>query len=63
MLGARVYEPEDYDEAIRLVAAGAFDARKLITSVKPLDQIQSAFEELAGSPTSMKTLLSCGEEA
>lgn len=61
MLGARVYEPEDYDEAIRLIASGEFDARGLITGVRPLAEIQSAFEELAGNPESMKTLIRCGE--
>ncbi len=63
MLGARVYEPQDYDEAIRLVADGAIDARKLITSIKPLDDIQGAFDELADSSASMKTLIRCGAEA
>jgi len=59
MIGARVYEPEDYDEAIRLVADGAIDSKQLITSVQQLTDIQSAFDELAGNPKAMKTLIEC----
>ncbi|MGB0867305.1 MAG: zinc-dependent alcohol dehydrogenase, partial [Granulosicoccaceae bacterium] len=59
MLGARVYEPEDYDEAIRLVSEQAIDAKRLITSVQPLAEIQGAFDELANDPKAMKTLIQC----
>ena len=61
MIGARVYEPEDYDEAIRMVAAEEIDSKRLITSVQKLSDIQSAFEELAQSPTAMKTLIQCSD--
>jgi len=60
MIGARVYEPEDYDEAIKLVADGAIDSKRLITGVQKLPDIQSAFDELAGNPQAMKTLIDCG---
>jgi len=63
MLGARVYEPEDYDEAIRLVAEEKIDSKKLITSVQPLSVIQAAFEELTANPQAMKTLIQCSPEA
>lgn len=63
MLGARVYEPEDYDAAIKLVAEEKIDSKKLITSVQTLSDIQSAFEELAGNPQAMKTLIQCSPEA
>lgn len=59
MIGARVYEPEDYDEAIRLVADESIGTERLITSVQQLSGIQSAFEELAGNPKAMKTLIQC----
>lgn len=62
MIGARVYEPEDYDEAIKLVAEEKIDSKKLITSVQSLSDIQSAFEELAGNPQAMKTLIQCSPE-
>jgi len=59
MLGARVYEPEDYDKAIALVANGGIDAKELITGIQALDNIGDAFAELSGSPTAMKTLIKC----
>ncbi|WP_421726163.1 zinc-dependent alcohol dehydrogenase [Bauldia sp.] len=63
MIGARVYEPEDYEEAIRLVASGAIDAETLITDVQSLDRIGNAFAELSGNPKAMKTLIKCNEVA
>lgn len=59
MLGARVYEPADYDEAIELVANGGIDAKALITSIQSLGDIGDAFAELSGNPTAMKTLIKC----
>ncbi|MBX2825370.1 MAG: alcohol dehydrogenase catalytic domain-containing protein [Gammaproteobacteria bacterium] len=63
LFGARVYEPEDYDDAIKLVSEGSIDAAELITSVQELTDIQGAFAELAGDPKSMKTLIRCNAEA
>lgn len=57
LIGARVYEPEDYEKAIKLVAAGAIDAETFITDVSPLEDIQKAFESLDASPTAMKSLI------
>ena len=62
MLGARVYEPRDYEDAMRLLASGKLDVDALITDIQPLDQIGSAFAELAGNPRAMKTLVKCNEE-
>ncbi len=63
MLGARVYEPQDYDDAIALVADGKIDVKSLITNIEPLSGIQAAFDELAGNPKSMKTLIQCSGAA
>ncbi|MEM0924308.1 MAG: zinc-binding dehydrogenase, partial [Pseudomonadota bacterium] len=63
LIGARVYEPEDYDKAIALVAGGAIDATTVITDVSPLSEIQSAFEALDASPTALKSLIRVGEDA
>jgi 2-desacetyl-2-hydroxyethyl bacteriochlorophyllide A dehydrogenase len=63
MLGARVYEPADYEEAIALVASGRLDVDRLITDRHDLPAIQSAFEALDGNPTAMKTLIRCGGAA
>jgi (R,R)-butanediol dehydrogenase/meso-butanediol dehydrogenase/diacetyl reductase len=59
MRGARVYEPEDYDQALALLASGRLPLQKMITRVVPLDEVQSAFEELDASPSAMKVLLKC----
>lgn len=63
LVGARVYEPEDYDKAIDLVANGAIDAETVITDVSPLGDIQQAFEALDASPTALKSLIKVGEFA
>ncbi|MEO1249983.1 MAG: alcohol dehydrogenase catalytic domain-containing protein [Pseudomonadota bacterium] len=60
MLGARVYEPDDYERAIELVASGGIDADTFITDVQPLANISDAFADLTGSPKGMKTLIRCG---
>ncbi|MEM7694213.1 MAG: alcohol dehydrogenase catalytic domain-containing protein [Pseudomonadota bacterium] len=60
LIGARVYEPQDYDRAIALVAKGAIDAATVITDVAPLSEIQSAFEALDASPTALKSLIKVG---
>ena len=59
LLGARVYEPDDYNQAIELVASGAIDCNSMITDVRPLDEITSAFEALSGNAPSMKSLIQC----
>lgn len=61
LIGARVYEPEDYDKAIDLVANGGIDADTVITDVSPLADIQNAFEALDNSPTALKSLIKVGD--
>lgn len=46
LLGARVYQRTDFEEAVRLVAAGAVPTDALISGVVPLDDVQAAFETL-----------------
>jgi 2-desacetyl-2-hydroxyethyl bacteriochlorophyllide A dehydrogenase len=59
LFGARVYEPEDYERAIALVAEGAIDCEAMITDVHALDQINNAFKALNGNGLSMKSLIQC----
>jgi len=59
LIGARVYEREDYDEAIRLVTANDLPFEKMITKVEPLTNIQSVFENIDKNPDGMKVLLDC----
>jgi 2-desacetyl-2-hydroxyethyl bacteriochlorophyllide A dehydrogenase len=63
LIGARVYEPEDYEKAISIIASGGVDADTVITDVSPLADIQSAFEALDSSPTAMKSLIKVGDDA
>jgi len=62
LLGARVYEPEDYEKAIKLVASGAIAADTIITSVAEIDDIDAAFHALDTDSQSMKTLIHCSSE-
>ena len=57
--GARVYEPEDYEQAIALVASGTLPLERLITSVEPLDRLPSVFESLDSGAEAMKILIDC----
>jgi 2-desacetyl-2-hydroxyethyl bacteriochlorophyllide A dehydrogenase len=57
MIGARVYEPEDFDEAIALAACGALPLDKMITQVSPLEDAKKVFETIDQNPAGMKYLL------
>ena len=59
MRGTRVYEPEDYEEAIALVASRKLPLAKLITSVQPLEALPEAFQSLDTSPRHLKILIDC----
>ena len=63
LIGARVYEAEDYEKAIATIASGGVDADMVITDVSPLSQVQQAFEALDTNPTAMKSLIKVGEQA
>ena len=63
LIGARVYEPEDYEKAIQIITSGGVDADTVITDVSPLADIQAAFEALDKSPTALKSLIKVGEDA
>ena len=59
LIGARVYEPDDYQKAIELMASNALPLARMITEVQPLENVQQAFEKLEASPSAMKVLLDC----
>jgi len=59
MRGARVYEPEDYEKALSLMAAGTLLLEKMITRVEPLENLPEAFRQLDESPDAMKVLIQC----
>jgi (R,R)-butanediol dehydrogenase / meso-butanediol dehydrogenase / diacetyl reductase len=57
--GARVYEPEDYECAIELLAAGELPLDRLITSVESLERLPDVFAEQALGSSAMKILVDC----
>lgn len=61
MVGARVYEVADYEQAIRLAAGGELELEPLISRVFPLENLQTAFEYLTRTPDAMKVLIQCNE--
>lgn len=58
LLGARLYQREDFSRAVELVASGDVPAERLISSVVPLDRVGEAFEALAGGGA-VKVLVEC----
>ncbi len=58
LIGARVYERPDYEEAVRLLAAGVIPSDTLITDVVPLDGVAEAFRVLDAGEA-MKILVDC----
>lgn len=59
LIGARVYEREDYDKAIELITKNELPFESLITRVEPLQDIQRVFEDIDRQPDGMKVLLDC----
>jgi threonine dehydrogenase-like Zn-dependent dehydrogenase len=57
--GARVYEPEDYERAIALLAAGELPVDRLVTAVEPLERLPAVFAEQAEGSSAMKILVDC----
>jgi (R,R)-butanediol dehydrogenase / meso-butanediol dehydrogenase / diacetyl reductase len=57
--GVRVYEAQDFEEAISLAAAGALPLDKLITNVCPLDELEWGIRQLEKGGEVMKVLIEC----
>jgi (R,R)-butanediol dehydrogenase / meso-butanediol dehydrogenase / diacetyl reductase len=57
--GARVYEAQDFEEAIALAAYGALPLDKLITNVCPLDDLEWGLRQLEQGGEVMKVLIEC----
>jgi (R,R)-butanediol dehydrogenase / meso-butanediol dehydrogenase / diacetyl reductase len=62
LIGARVYERADFEEAARLLADDAIPSSTLITDVVPLAEVTEAFHAMDAG-TSMKILLDCANAA
>ena len=62
LLGARVYEPQDFEQAIRLAVSGRLPLDRLITEEQPLDGVNAAFRRLEAGGDVMKVLIRCSED-
>jgi 2-desacetyl-2-hydroxyethyl bacteriochlorophyllide A dehydrogenase len=59
LIGARVYEAEDFDRAIELAASGELPLDRLITVTLPLEGLESGFRRMEGAGAVMKILIEC----
>lgn len=59
LIGARVYEKEDYETAIALVTANELPFEEMITDIQPLSNIQQVFEDIDNNPEGLKVLMDC----
>ena len=55
--GVRVYEPQDFTDAIALAASGRLPLDELITDIRPLSALKSGFEDMEKGGQVMKILL------
>ncbi|MFN8483810.1 MAG: alcohol dehydrogenase catalytic domain-containing protein [Anaerolineae bacterium] len=62
IIGARVYEREDFEMAARLAASGELPLDALISEVYPLDELKPALDQLGQGGAVMKILMQCSEE-
>jgi (R,R)-butanediol dehydrogenase/meso-butanediol dehydrogenase/diacetyl reductase len=61
MIGARLYEPRDFEEAIRLISEGHLPTEPLITQVSPIEDTQRVFETIDTNPAGMKYVIQCAD--
>jgi threonine dehydrogenase-like Zn-dependent dehydrogenase len=57
----RVYEPQDFEQAIQLVADEVLPLDRLITARYPLSGLQTAFEQIESGAEVMKILINTQE--
>lgn len=57
LVGARVYESQDFEMAIALAASGDLPLAQLITRVAPLAEAKTVFEAIDANPAGLKYLL------
>ncbi|MEM8945842.1 MAG: alcohol dehydrogenase catalytic domain-containing protein [Planctomycetota bacterium] len=59
LIGARLYEECDFDEAIHLATKGQLHLDRLITEVSPIEQAPEMFERIDANPNGIKYLIQC----
>lgn len=63
LLGARLYDRQDFETAVGLLADGHIPADTLISRVEPLDRAAPAFDALEAGGGVMKVLIDCRSDA
>ncbi len=59
LLGARLYERGDFEQAVDLIATGVIPASSLISRIEPLERAAHAFAALESGTGVMKVLVDC----
>jgi 2-desacetyl-2-hydroxyethyl bacteriochlorophyllide A dehydrogenase len=59
VLGARVYERQDFEKAIKLAASGDLPLDDLISEVYPLERLEEGLKQLERGGDVMKVLIAC----
>jgi threonine dehydrogenase-like Zn-dependent dehydrogenase len=59
--GARNYDYEDFEAAISLVDSRVLPLDRLISEVRPIEQVQASFEEIEKGANFLKALLKCSD--
>jgi 2-desacetyl-2-hydroxyethyl bacteriochlorophyllide A dehydrogenase len=57
--GARVYESQDFDQAIALAASGALPLEQIVTHVISMDEVGQGLQQMADGAEVMKILVNC----
>ncbi|MBN1867265.1 alcohol dehydrogenase catalytic domain-containing protein [Candidatus Sumerlaeota bacterium] len=61
LIGARVYEPQDYERAIAVAASGEIPLQRLVSATYSLDELRRAFQEMESGAEVVKILIRCSE--
>ncbi|MCW5978425.1 MAG: alcohol dehydrogenase catalytic domain-containing protein [Bryobacteraceae bacterium] len=62
LLGARVYEHEDFERAIQLADSAALPLQELITNICPLEELEWGMREMEKGGEVMKILVKCSDK-
>ncbi len=60
LCGARVYEHQDFETAIKMAASGTLPLDRLITNTLPMEEVETGFRQMEQGGDVMKVLIECG---
>ena len=61
LVGTRLYEPQDFEQAIELATSGTLPLERLISKVCCIENVPSALHELESGGEAMKIIVRCAE--